>query len=156
MKKVPSSGEVIHMVSITRIDVKVVTGDRKNAGTNGYVFLGIGGREFRLDSGENDFERNTTFLYHLGDIATVLNADLNDPRSPQLDTADLASFRVYIRFEPAGRKPGWNLEEVEVIVNPGADGTMKYKALEPKPDVPDPHLWLSQDCGKICYLRTVL
>jgi hypothetical protein len=46
------------MVEITRINVIVKTGNVNGAGTDGRVYLGIGGREFRLDQPGNQFEQD--------------------------------------------------------------------------------------------------
>ena len=44
------------MVEIDRINVIVKTGNVNKAGTNGNVYLGIGGREFKLNKPGNQFE----------------------------------------------------------------------------------------------------
>lgn len=135
------------MAAITKIEVRIITGDRGGAGTDGDVYLGLGGREFFLDAHVDDFEQGSDYTYVLGSEANVNYAEFNDPRAPQLDTADLDAFPKYIRFEPSTVKPSWDLEQVTVTVNPGPD-QVTFGALEG-----DDHLWLGPEYGKFCYLR---
>lgn len=97
------------MSAITMIQVKINTG---NNGTMGAVFLGMGGREFRLNHvGKNDFQRNSMDQFVLGDAShafSVSNPDHNDPTSPMpLDTAELKQFPIYLRL--AGANAHWEL-----------------------------------------------
>jgi hypothetical protein len=56
------------VVAIRKISVSIKTGDRPDAGiVIGAVFLGIGGREFRLDSEEPDFRQNSEAKFSLGE-----------------------------------------------------------------------------------------
>jgi hypothetical protein len=137
------------MPTIRRIDVFIRTGNISNAGTNGSVFIAIAGREFHLDSSENDFERGKEFTYTLGDGSTVSNATNNDPRKPfPLDIADVDRFPVWLRFEPSGGSPDWNLELVSVTAT-GDPIQVQYQALERG------NLWLGQNSGKYCFLKRV-
>src|SRR3712207_5596887 len=106
------------MAAITRIDVRIATANQSGAGTNGHVWVQVAGREFSLNSSADDFEAGDNRTYILGHGANILNAADNDPRRPQLDTADIDRFPVYLRFEPGGASD-WVLEEVQVTVNPG-------------------------------------
>jgi hypothetical protein len=135
------------MANISRIDVRIATGNRSGAGTDGYIYLGVCGREFHVDSAQNDFERGTDRTYTLGVGANVTDKEFNDPRSPQLDTASLDRFPVYLRFEPKGDNADWNLERVDVTVNPGGS-QVKYTTL-----AGSAHLWLGQNYGKMIYLK---
>ncbi len=54
------------MAAITGILCQVVTGNFSGAGTDGRVYLGLGGREFRLDSTADDFERASIREYVMG------------------------------------------------------------------------------------------
>jgi hypothetical protein len=137
------------MTAIKRIDVRLVTASGAGGGTDGDVFIGVDGREFYIDSAQNDFEQGADDTYTLGEGANVLNAPQNDPRNPQLDTNDLSKFPVYLRFEPLGSAPDWHLERVDVTVNPGTS-EIKFSALSGGPD-----LWLGQKMGKFCYLKKV-
>lgn len=138
------------MTIISRIDVKIITGDRPDAETNGGVYLGIGGREFRLATAGNDFARNSRQLFTLGEDANINHAADNDPRtSYALHTEELSHFPVYIRFAPNDQHDQWNLEAVEVHVNPARGaGERDYDALHGAE-----HLWLGPASGLYCYLH---
>lgn len=141
------------MTTITRIDVQIVTGDRPGAETDGGVYLGIGGREFCLDSEINDFERSADQTFTLGVGANIRNAADNDPGSPApLRLELLKSFPTYIRFAPKDQNDRWNLDFVYVTVNPGqpAPSSKVYHAL---PDTE--YLWLGTLSGLYCYLWPV-
>lgn len=136
------------MANINRIDVQVWTGSKNGAGTDGDVYVAVAGREFYVDSSANDFERGSTRTYTLGTAANVRYAAYNDPRSPQLKTEDLAKYPVYIRFEPYGVGPDWNLERIVITVNPGPSQVV-YDNLR---IAGTPDLWLGQKYGKVLYL----
>ncbi len=46
------------MSAITRILLKIKTANTESASTDGNVFLGIGGREFKINTSINDFGQN--------------------------------------------------------------------------------------------------
>jgi hypothetical protein len=96
---------------VTQIQVRITTSSVTGAGTNAKVFLGIGGREFRLDSANpcGDFETGQDVIYTLGvnananflsnpglipgtarpcptGMSAIEAAEDNDPRHPQIDT----------------------------------------------------------------------
>jgi hypothetical protein len=142
------------MPNITRIDVRIKTGNINNAGTDGTVFLAIAGREFHLDSAVDDFEKNSDRTYILGDGggagSTNNNPALNNPQGPfALNTVDLEKFPMWIRFEPSGDSPDWNLEFAGATVNPGPN-EVKYQAL-----AGGNNLWLGQNSGKYCFMKRV-
>ena len=56
------------MSAITRILLKIKTANTEGAGTDGNVYLGIGGREFKIDTSTNDFEKNVSQDIVWGDI----------------------------------------------------------------------------------------
>lgn len=99
------------------IKFEVVT-DTGSYGTDGKVYLGLGGREFRLNSGVDDFIANsapTTFVFGLG--STVNNSPDNDPRSPfPLTTENVDKYPIYIRFEPSSDTDIWTLASVTVSI----------------------------------------
>ncbi|MET0753358.1 MAG: PLAT/LH2 domain-containing protein [Pyrinomonadaceae bacterium] len=131
------------MADILKFTVQVKTTDVANAGTNSDVYLGICGREFFLDSPGNDFVRGTTTTYILGEGAfNILDKPLNDPRHPQLRTEDLDRFPVYIRMEPSGDSPDWNLSTVTVEI-----GGTGYFVNHTK------GIWLGRRAGKVCFLK---
>ena len=122
------------MAAITRIDVRIKTGrGSKLAGTDGDVYIRIGGREFFVDSAADDFEQGSDRTYTFGEGANVRDAALNDPRSPyQLLTENLNRFPINLRFIPGpgsrGQGDVWLLESITVTVNPGT-GQVQYQAL---------------------------
>jgi hypothetical protein len=135
------------MAAITRIDIRLKTGNRSSAGTDGDVYLGIGGREFSLDSEVDDFEQNSDRTYTFGAGANVNFASVNSPSSPyQLHTENLDHLPVYIRFAPKDREDNWNIESVIANVNPGP-GQVQYQALGGSDN-----LWLGIHSGLYCYL----
>lgn len=75
------------MAKITGILCQIITGDIDNAGTDGRVFLGLGAREFRLDSDSDDYERDSWREYILGE----------GPVEPNLPPPQVS-------FESGGRK----------------------------------------------------
>jgi hypothetical protein len=139
------------MPPINRIELRIITGDRVNAGTDGAVFLGTAGREFNVDSqGDvNDFERNSDRTYIFGEGATVQRPQENDPRSPwQTDSDDLSVNPIYIRFEP-GDGGDWNLELVVLtVITVDATESFEFHRLEGRAN-----LWLGESRGKFLFLR---
>jgi len=147
------------MAKITGILCQVVTGNFSGAGTDGNVYLGLGGREFKLDSSADDFERGSLREYVMGQgpvepnlpppQVRVLNKDKNDPRVGfPLDTVNLAPLTpVYIRFEPEGAGDNWNLSFADALVFSEQGFVV---AFTPPPDFDN--LWLGQTMGKILYL----
>jgi hypothetical protein len=105
------------MAKIRSISARIVTSNQPGAGTDSYIYLGIGGREFSCDSSDstNDFEQGLDQTFVFGDKATVDEAEYNDPRMPQLTTDDL-DYPVYVRMEESGAGPSWCVERVTVTV----------------------------------------
>jgi len=146
------------MANITGILCQVITGNVSGAGTDGSVYLGLGGREFRMDSTKDDFERGSWREYIMGagplepnlppPQIRVNNPDKNDPREGfPLDTANLTRAPVYIRFEPENSDDNWNLKFAAALVY--AEG--KFFAGYLVPLVFD-NLWLGTGSGKVVYL----
>ena len=146
------------MAKVTGVFCQIITGDVDGAGTDGRVYLGIGGREFRLDSREDDYERGSWREYILGTAPLetlalsppqirVRNWEDNDPtlRLP-LDTNNLPRSPVYIRFEPLGSYDKWNLFFAATRVY--AD--QFFVGYAPPDDFHD--LWLGEAMGKVLYL----
>lgn len=105
------------MAQINSIQLHIQTGDLSGAGTDGDVYLGLGGREFSVDTTSDDFERGAARVYVLGDGANIRNAAVNDPRNQQLFTERVANFPVYIRFQPKTRTDNWQLQRADVRFN---------------------------------------
>jgi len=133
------------MANLTRIDILIQTRSHGDAGTDGSVYLGLGGREFRCDSSADDFERGASRTYTFGDGANVSKRDANDPRKPQLVVEELAAYPAYLRFDQ-GSSDHWFLQRATVQLNQnlvphyetrlGGDG-----------------LWLGRDAGAYCHLH---
>ena len=108
------------MAAITTIEVSITTGSN---GTLGAVYLGICGREFRLNRlGQNDFMQNNVSQFVLGDAShafAVANPDDNDPKKPMpLDSGDMELFPMYLRL--AGANLHWEVVAGTIQVHAGA------------------------------------
>lgn len=136
---------------IERIAVDIVTGFARGAGTAGLVFLGLGGREFRLDIAEHDdFEEGDEVTYEFGADSNVRHPDRNDPRTGcPITFEDVDAFPVYIRLEPRAADDDWHVVSVRVRAA-GHDGeTRRWSALDGSSDA----LWLGRQSGAILHLR---
>ena len=149
------------MTDVTGILCQVITGIDDYAGTDGRVYLGIGGREFRLDSTEDDFNRGSDRMYVLGyvpeelspQMIPVVNADLNSPTVGfQLDTEYFGKSPTYIRFEPQGASPDWNIAAAVVRVYVGEGRVVGGMTTEEG----FASLWLGDASGKILFLTRFL
>lgn len=134
------------MTAITKIEVKITTGDN---GTLGHVFLGLGGREFRLNRlGKNDFQRNDVSQFVLGDPShpfSVANPDDNDPKQPfPLDTADLVKYPIYLRL--AGANLHWRVEGGTITVHTGPNSYVLDMLPGPK------NILLGPDSGETLFI----
>jgi hypothetical protein len=134
------------MARITRIDVATSTGDE---GTNGRVFVGMGGREFLLDrAGRNDFGRNNNDHFVLGvpnNVDVVKNSDQNDPNQLlPLDTDDLSRFPIYLRLEAV---TGWHLTGATLKITSNA-GVETLTALPG-----NQNLFLGPETGTVLFIK---
>jgi len=147
------------MSRISGILCQIITGNVDGAGTDGRVYLGLGGREFRLDSTADDYEKHSWREYILGAAPNephlaptqirVKNADRNDPRQGlPLDSDDLNRTPAYLRFEPQGASDDWDLAFAAVLVY----GEQFITAYTLPADFHN--LWLGQATGKVVYLTT--
>lgn len=134
------------MATITRMELRIRTADVMDAGTDGDVFLGLGGREFFVDSGADDFGRGSDRAYIFGEGANVLRPDQNDPRSPlPIDSQDLGNYPIYLRLA-AGDGMDWNIGFVNLLVTwPLAAAT--FRRLEGNDNI-----WLGWKRGLYLYL----
>jgi hypothetical protein len=105
------------MPQIESIQANIQTLDVDGASTDGDVYLGVSGREFHLDTREDDFQAGSSRKYVLGDGSNVLNKSTNDPRKQFLLTENVESFPVYLRFQPRSGSDNWNLERAVVTFN---------------------------------------
>jgi hypothetical protein len=131
---------------ITRIEVRLITSNRPDAGTIGPVYVGICRREFGVNNSDLDFTPGHDFTYVFGEGANVSDAPDNDPRTLlPLDTADANQFPRYIRQESPD---SWDLEELTITVNPGQPSQLVFNALAGL----NQHLILGGTTGKTLYL----
>jgi hypothetical protein len=112
------------MVEIKQIIVMIKTGDVGGAGTDGKVYLGIGGREFRVDKLGNQFQRNNldTFTIGLGsdienpDNVNSLPSPTGNKNAPNIEDVDIEFSPKYLRFNPNSDDDNWNVQHVQVEV----------------------------------------
>lgn len=113
---------LIKLSHVGRISVTIVTGNINAASTNGRVYLGIGGREFRLDKPGDQFQRGNTDTFIIGDGSNIEFNDFNtlpstgDNNSPRIEFENLTNYPAYLRFEPQDNEDNWNVEDVKVQV----------------------------------------
>jgi hypothetical protein len=105
------------MTKINTIRVDIQTGNASGASSDGDVYLGLGGREFFLDTSADDFQSGSSRGYVLGSGSNVLNAAVNDPRKENLQVEAVDSLPVYIRFQPQNRDDNWQLQRAVVTLN---------------------------------------
>ncbi|MGW7515813.1 hypothetical protein ACWGJ2_09475 [Streptomyces sp. NPDC054796] len=141
------------MAPITQILAHVHTADVGGADTGAWVYLGIGGREFVVDSTGADFTVGAKQDFRFGDGNNLEEPEYNDPRTPPLDTDDLDYFPVYLRFEPAGSNPPWCVEWVKVTVNPESGRALSYVHPSLEGETDRNRIWLDDSYGKALYLR---
>jgi hypothetical protein len=144
------------MANVIGIMCEIKTEEVEKARTDGNVYLGLGGREFGLDSEEDDFEWADSPTFVLGkdfdpsaiNKRQVIQPTWNDPSDGYpLDMGRLDDFPVYVRFEPDDSDDEWCLSMVHVNVRDVDGDTVSYGTPEGFH-----HLWLSDDSGKILYL----
>ena len=139
---------------IEQVEVRIKTatiGELAAPGTNGFVYLGLGGREFALDTENNDFIPGSDVVYTLGINSSVEKKQINNPNVPPLRTQELSVFPMYIRYEPRLGSNAWSIKQVVVTVNPGL-GQLSFSPTFFTPRGND-RLILSQNTGKLCFLR---
>jgi len=120
------------MAQIERIQVALWTASTSNAGTDGDVYLGLGGREFYLDTSKDDFERGRLTHLYLGDHGLAppsTEPTLNDPRTLRpVATAHLGLFPAYLRYHPTGGDT-WKLN-LAYIVASARDGAGELRVTD--------------------------
>ena len=112
------------MVEITQINLIVKTGNVLGAGTNGKIYLGIGGREFKLDKPGNQFEKGDSDTFTIGTGSNIENPNevnslptpSGNTNSPSIEDMDIEFNPKYIRFDPRDNDDNWNVENVQVEV----------------------------------------
>lgn len=141
------------MPRITSIELFLETGEESNAETDGDVYLGIGGREFYVDSSADDFKTGRSKTYIFGDANSdrnVLHPELNDPGTHYLTTENIEKFPVYIRFQPHEddvRSDRWQLERADVYLNGSDEYDWSTFGLLQRPGI-----WLGVHAGLVVHL----
>ncbi|ONK14767.1 hypothetical protein [Streptomyces sp. MP131-18] len=141
------------MAGIGTIELKLQTAKDSDAGTDGWVYLGIAGREFHVETSDNDFEPGAAYTYVFGENANVLDPERNDPGAPRISTDDLDRFPAYIRFEPRNNDDAWCLDEVSVVVNPASELPHRFSNPAVIGAAEHRKVWLGQKTGKSIHLR---
>lgn len=147
-----------------RIVVKIQTGDKPNASTNGKVYLGIGGREFRLNKSGNQFQKGKEDEFLIGVGSNILEPTKNglplnpsfQDNSPEIPFNTIGVYPVYIRFEPSNSNDEWNVDRVYVNVRSSsgvpAAGLDFYAYI--LNEINDDNIWLGEDSGLFINLRS--
>ena len=130
---------------IRQIRVEITTGRDRGAGTDGNVYLGICGREFRCDTSADDFEQGSTREYVFGTGANITSERYNNPNRPPLLVEEPDLFPAYIRFAQGGNSR-WMLAGVKVFIDNEAEPRF-VDAIRNNP------IWMGDDCGCIYYLH---
>jgi hypothetical protein len=132
---------------ITKIEIDVETGSIEGAGTNGRVYLGICGREFRLDKPGDQFRVGILDNFIIGIGSNIENPNgvndiINSPNSYEIDTYLLNIFPKYIRFEPQDNNDNWNISRVELRVTDETNIVHNFDAL-----ISNGSIWLGKNSG---------
>ena len=145
------------MPQVTGILCQVITGKQSGAGTDGRVYLGLGGREFRLDSSQDDYERGSWREYILGQGPNdppspppeiqVQKSEWNDPREGMvIEVSDVVKLPKYIRFEPKGGDDNWNLAFAAALAYAPQFAAAYFAPADFQ------SLWMGDSSGKILHL----
>ena len=137
------------MAQIESIQVNIQTGDESGGGTDGSIYVGVCGREFHLDTSDDDFEHGSGHEYVLGAGTDVVNPAVNDPRKQVLQTEDVESFPIYVRFEPNNSGDNWNLARAEMSFNDDFFPRWETTSFISEAD----GIWLGQRSGTVVHLR---
>jgi len=139
---------------VDRIIVTIKTGNKSNGSTNGKVYLGMAGREFRLDKSGNQFQQGTEDQFIIGLGSNILNSNknglpntsntLND--SPKISFDSISEYPAYIRFEPTNNNDQWNVDRVCVNVGSNSGPVADFHA-QILSGINDDNIWLSEDSG---------
>jgi hypothetical protein len=143
------------MANVQSIISYIFTSKVSDSGTDGDVYLGIGGREFYLDTPNDDYETGSGVNATVGVNSTVSNAADNDPRTPlQLRTQDLGNTPVYLRLRSSDH---WKVSFAAVFVYAGPDAASMQLADRYYTPVPftgdNGGIWLGPRAGEWLYLR---
>jgi hypothetical protein len=141
---------------INQIKVTLETGNREGAGSKGDVFLQMGPREFnlRLPTGLEERDQGVKNEYTLGEGATIVNKDHNDPRKDFVLTIDeLDGFPVCLRFKGQTDDDTWNVEAVAVTASTKrTDTSPRREARWSRGTDHTNNVWLGNKFGNVWYL----
>jgi hypothetical protein len=133
---------------VIAINAVFETADVPDAGTDGDVYLGLGGREFHCDTSADNFQQGGTDTFVFGQFTNVLHSDRNDPSVPPIALDSVTRFPVYVRFEQGIEKP-WRFSRltVRLTVAPGPQPPAYTSTLH-HPD----GFWLGTVSGSMVFL----
>ncbi len=145
------------MAYVTGILCQVITGKQSGAGTDGRVYLGFGGREFRLDSSNDDYERGSCREYILGQGPNepvlpppeirVERKEWNDPTEGMpIEVADIIRLPKYLRFEPVGDGDNWNVSFAAALAYTPQFAVAYYAPADFQ------SLWMGNSSGKVLHM----
>jgi hypothetical protein len=144
----------LYAQNITQVQVRIKTSSNSsslgiaNAGTDGNVYLGLGGREFYLDRPLPDFDAGADELFVLGTSANVVNPSGSDPRSLTFNQAH--GYPVYLRLSEI-IDDDWTVDYVEVhIFSNNTPASFSWSALGSLND--NQRLRLGRTSGSLIYL----
>jgi hypothetical protein len=137
------------MTLIRSVHALVYTGDESDAGTDGDVYLGAGGREFHLDTEGEDFDPGSMQTYRFGTFPTVFNAATNDPQDQRLVLETIELMPLYIRFETRNREDRWRLKRAIVVFNSQLSPMFDSELIAPN------GIWLDARSGLVLHLPRV-
>ena len=137
---------------VRQIRVEITTGRDRGAGTDGNVYLGICGREFRCDTTADDFEQGSTRTYIFGTLSTtyptvfpnITSETYNHPSRPPSLPEEVDLFPCYLRLSQGSSR--WLLAGAKVYIDDETEPRF-VSAMSRNP------LWMGDDCGCIYYLR---
>lgn len=133
-------------MTISSIFITITTDAARDSGTDGSVYLGIGGREFNCDTSADDRETGDVNTYTFGEGSNVSRPAANDPRNPPIKDEWIDRFPVYLRFQSDGGDH-WALRRAQLTIN--GELVPRYEFLIPTNSDP---LWLGPKSGCIAYL----
>jgi hypothetical protein len=118
------------MAPIVGIKVDLYTADEKGAGTDAPMFIGVastsnggGGREFTLDTAQDDFQQGKEEIFLLGDAPGSGKVphhskpgEINDPANMNLELGDVN--QVYVRkqgdLSQKGKDDPYKLDAINI------------------------------------------
>ncbi|MFC9506184.1 hypothetical protein [Streptomyces sp. NPDC057002] len=145
------------MADIKQIRATVHTSSEGGSETYSWIYLGIGGREFALTTGDNgDFEKGAKTCFIMGEentedadirVAPVQKAEYNDPRKPQLLDEDLDLYPAYIRMDTSGSVSYWCVDKAEVHIKTSDGRTHHFGAPRLQGSGEKGRIWLHTQYG---------